>query len=90
MHVYTLYTLFGYTLCTLFGYVTTYIIAELLFQTIWFWTNADLELNRGKYILLWEFDSLIKNDYFINDILCVARKKDHEKERNYMLKLCIR
>lgn len=43
-----------------------------------------------KYILLWEFDSLIKNDYFINDILCVARKKDHEKERNYMLKLCIR
>lgn len=44
----------------------------------------------GKYILFWEFDSLIKNDYFINDILCVARKKDYEKERKYMLKLCIR
>lgn len=40
----------------------------------------------GEYILLWEFDSLIKNDYFIKDILW----KDHEKERNSMLKLCIR
>lgn len=44
----------------------------------------------GEYILLWEFDFLIKNDYFINDILYKARKKDHEKERNSMLKLCIR
>lgn len=40
----------------------------------------------GKYILLWEFDSLIKNDYFINDILCIARKKDHEKEKKFYAK----
>lgn len=52
--------------------------------------NKQVRNRCGKYILLWEFDSLIKNDYFINDILCVARKKDHEKERNYMLKICIR
>lgn len=44
----------------------------------------------GEYILLWEFDFLIKNDYFINEILYKARKKNHEKERNSMLKLCIR
>lgn len=40
----------------------------------------------GEYILLWEFDSLIKNDYFINDILYKARKITSRKRKKFYAK----